>query len=268
MEIYPFWKLSWRSREIQERWAPLRGRIYDAAAFAEYEMVKRGFRDANVYQLDPGRFDVQIDKVLRDGLGYRPILRSKQYKGYGHRHYPTDVIDKDTFIYGVVGKTQKHADRFWKANQGGVDHTTIGRMLGYPDCDIEFFNSVWLKEGNLDPMYEVALNTEGADIDGDVVTVSGHPYLNRLIRYFGFNLIPHFAHSFDCKEAVKFAETWLSLMREYDKEASEACIKALNQPMVWSLNNCITYVEHPLFIGAANGYDTPRKKTVKWLPSA
>ena len=284
VEVFPFVRLSWRSNEIMKRWAPIRRRIYSAKEFAEYEMVKRGLRKCDVYQLDPDKFDWQIKRVFLDGLHFLPILRSKQYGGFGHRHYDTDVIDENTFIYGCVCNSLDNAIRFHDAgvihlnqriqqwsphemNPDGIDHDITGESLGYPKCDRDFFSNVWLKEGCVDPMFEVARNTEGAEIiDENTVHVGGSTYLNRLARYFGFELIPFFPHSFDCKEAEQFGIKFFELMKEYDEEAAQGCYELLNTPMIWSLQNCITYIEHPLFIGSANGYYTKEKKTVKWLP--
>lgn len=242
-------------------------------------MVKRGFRDANVYQLDPNKFDNQIKKVVLDGLIFLPILRSKRYSGYGHRHYPTDIIDQDTFIYGVIAKDKATAIRFHDAGvvdlskrigyypTQGIDHDATGEMLGYPKCDRDFFSHTWLKDGCLDPMFETAMNTSNIEVvTPNEVKVGGHTYLNRLIRYFGFGVIPYFPHSFDCKPSIDFAVKWFNIMREYDEEAADACVCALNQPMTWSLNNCIIYVEHPLFIGSANGYYTSEERVVYWMP--
>lgn len=267
IEIYPFIRMSWRNRQIRDKWEPLRKRIYQATFFAEYEMVKRGYREANVYQLDPNQFDHQIEKVMQDGLVYLPILRSKTYQGYGHRHYFATTIEKDTFIYGVVARDLEIAREFKKASLGNIDHTRIGELLGYPKCCIDFFNNVWLRDGCLDPMVEIGLNTGGVEGDTQSIDVVGHPFLNRMIRYFGFNIIPFFPHSFDCEEALKFAKIWFDLMGEYDDEASEACLEILKMPLVWSLNSCIIYVEHPLFIGAANGYYTEKRKEIKWSSS-
>jgi len=283
--------MAWRSKKIRDRWESLRRRIYNAVHFAEYEMVKRGYRKCDVYDLNPDRFDEQIKRVMLDGMVYLPILRSKQYGGYGHRHYNTDIIDKDTFIYGALSRNLHYAKLFHDAgvidlkkrinnydepfmisgqqftmNPSGIDHNVTGALLGYPECCREFFTKTWLKDGCLDPMYETAENTEGVIIKGNKASVNGDPYLNRLIRYWGFNLIPFFPHSFDCVEAHQFAEQWFSLMQEYDKEASDACLEALSMPMVWSLQNCIIYVEHPLFLGSANGYYTKEKYTVEWYP--
>jgi len=276
IELYPFTKISWRSNEIKEEWEPIKKRIYDATYFAEYESVKRGLRPCDVYQLDPDKFDIQIKKVFLDQLHFLPILRSRRYSGFGHRHYMADKIDENTFIYGVVSNDLLHAIRFHDAgvvdlnqrlrewtdmNPNGIDHDITGELLGYPPCDRDFFNEYWLKGGNLDPEYEIAQNTGGTEIRGD-------PALNRMIRYFGFNIIPFFPHSFNCYEASKFADWWGDLMYEYDEEATGKLYEALSMPMTWSLQNCIIYVEHPLFIGSANGYYTEKKKVVKWLGPA
>ena len=283
IEVYPFGKLAWRTQEIADEWDPIRTRIYNATHFAEYEMVKRGFRKADVYQLDPGKFDNQIKKVFLDGLVYLPILRSKTYSGYGHRHYPTDTIDQNTFVYGGVCRTLEDAIMFHDAgvinlserikdwppdqmNPNGIDHIVTGRLLGYPECDTKFFQDTWLTDGNLDPMFEMALNTKDCFfVDDNSVQVSGVPLLNRMCRYWGFNLIPYFPHSLDCRHSVDFAATFFGIMKEFDSEATLKCLDLLSMPMKWSLQNCIVYVEHPLFIGSSNGYYTEEKKEVNWI---
>lgn len=267
LEVYPFTKLSWRSRKIQREWQPIMRELSQAVYFTEYEMVKRGHRDADVYQLDPNRFDVQIKKVFDDKLSYQPILRSKKYSGFGHRHYLKNQIDMDTFIYGVVAKDYETAIKFREASLGNIDHKAIGQMLGYPDCCTDWFLKVWLKEGCVDPMYETALQTSNHKIlkEGEV-EVHGHPYLNRLIRYFNFTIIPFFACSYECEEAIKFSETWFKLMKEKAPTACEKLLEVLDMPCTWSLNNLIIYVDHPLFRGAANGYQFPKKRVVHWKP--
>ena len=114
-EIYPFLKIAWRSEKIRHEWEPIRSRIYNANAFAEYESVKRGLRSCDVYQLDPDKFDEQIKKATLDGLYFLPILRSRCYTGFGHVHYEKDTIDEDTFIYGVVSNTLEGAIEFHDA---------------------------------------------------------------------------------------------------------------------------------------------------------
>ena len=284
VEVFPFTKMSWKSPAIERQWEPLRRRIYQAVHYTEYEMVKRGHRACDVYDIGPSSIMRRLKKVGVDGLTFLPMLISKTYGGYGHRHYVTDKFIEGTFIYGCVARNKEDAIRFHDAgvvnlkdrikqwlpeemNPRGIDHEVTGYLLGYPRCDTEFFRSVWLKGGCLDPIYEMALNTEDhtRSVPG-VVKVEGSPLLNRMCRYWGYNIVPHFPHSFDCEEAIKFAKKWYEVMREYDSDAVNACLEVLNMPMVWSMVNCVIEVEHPLFRGSANGYYRPEKVTVEWYP--
>lgn len=287
MEIFPFTKMSWRTPAIEAKWEPLRKRIGSAVAFAEYEMVKRKHRRCDVYDFTPDNVLRRLKRVAQDGLFYMPILVSKSHQGYSHRHYNVDKFVDGTFIYGGLSwnkedailfhdagvinlrdRTQAHlkpitiGDEVLWMNPNGIDHEITGALLGYPPCCRKFFSETWLRDRCLDPMYEMAHDV----IPHGHTKVSGSPYLNRLIRYWGFNLIPFFPHSYDCPEAEKFAKTWFSLMKEHDEEAAEACLEALSMPMVWSLSNGITSVEHPLFWGSSNGYYRKDKVTVEWFP--
>ena len=172
MEIFPFVKFSWRTKKIQEKWEPLRKRIYSAVHFAEYEMVKRGHRHCDVYDFGPSNIMHRLKKVVADGLIFIPILVSQQYGGYGHRHYVTNKFTDNTFIYGGVARTKEDAilfhdagvvhlkDRIWNhsgykfkvdeeqftMNTDGIDHDVTGALLGYPKCDRDFFRDTWLKD--------------------------------------------------------------------------------------------------------------------------
>lgn len=284
VEVYPFTKMTWRSPDAQRKWEPLRRRIHQAVHYTEYEMVKRGYRACDVYDFSPNNIMRRLKRVAQDKLVFIPILISRQYGGYGHKHYVVDKFTDDTFIYGCIARNYEDAVKFHDAgvvdlserfmkwmpeemNPNGIDHGVTGELLGYPECDREFFKNVWLRDGCLDPMYEMALNTGNVDVVREgYVKVEGNPLLNRLCRYWGYNIVPHFPHSFDCEEAIGFAEKWYRLMEEYDAEAVKACLEVLSMPMVWSMSNCIIEVHHPLFWGAANGYYRMGKVTVEWYP--
>lgn len=269
-EIFPFSRIIWRTPKIGKEWRPIQQKIKQVEWETEYEMVKRGLRPCNVYQLDPKQFDTQIDQVMNDGLYYLSILRSATYQGFGHRHYPVSEINaenfENTFVYGVVADTYEHALEFKEAHLAKeTDHKTIGRLLGYPECCTEFFCEIWLNAGCVDPMYETALNTDGAElVKRGEVRVWGNPIFNRLIRYWGFQCIPYFAHSYDCKESAKFADVFFGIMKEKAPDECEKLMEVLNMPMTWSVNNLIVEVQHPLFIGVVNGYYWPEKLTMHW----
>jgi hypothetical protein len=278
VSIFPFTQISWRSKSIAKEWEPIKASIYGAVHYAEYEGVKQGYRKCDVYDFRPNSIMSRLKKVGADGLVFIPILISKDHGGYSHQHYNVDKFEDGTFIYGVVAKDPDDAILFHdsevldrtqqiKHNLPQRSHDNLGQLLGYPKCCRDFFSNTWLKDGCLDPMYETALNTSTVEKAGSGhVKVSGEPRLNRLIRYWGFNIIPFFPHSFECEEALKFSEWWIRLMRKKDRRATDACLEALNMPMTWSMKNGITYVEHPLFIGSSNGYYVPENRVVEWFP--
>lgn len=284
-EVYPFTTITWNTRKLERLWEPVRQECLRATHITEYEMVKRGLRRCDVYQLDPPNFDEQIKKVVLDGLYYLPILRSQIYHGFGHRHYVTNTLDQNSFVYGCACGSLEDAILFHDAgvidlkrrigeyeddemNPEGIDHKITGELLGYPECCSDWFLDVWLSKGCVDPMYETAENTPNSEMNEDgSVRAYGNPMFNRLIRYFGFQVIPYFTHSYDCEPSKEFAEKWWGIMHEYAPEASEQLLEILNMPMTWTLKNLIIYVEHPYFRAAANGYDFPEVRKVYWDPT-
>jgi len=248
-EIFPFLRVSWKSKKIADQWKELFPRMTHLASWAEYESVRIGLREADVYHLSARNFDKEIERVFLDGLIYLPILRSQTYEGYSHRHRPTEIIDENTHVFGVVARDLETAEKYRAVNKGIIDHTTIGKMLGYPECCVGFFNEWWPK-GIVDMVYESYKNTEG----------ECHPMLNTALRYFGLKIIPHFSCSFNCEESIKFAEEWYKLMLEKDEEAARSLLEILSMPMKWSLSNYIIDVDHELFHGATNGYKSGYKE--------
>lgn len=248
-DLFPFVRVAWKSKAIADKWGTLLPRMTQLAYWVEYESVRVGLREANVYHLSAGNFDKEIERVFLDGMVYLPIMRSQTYSGYSHRHRPTEVIDKNTHVFGVVARDLETAERYRAANTGIIDHATIGEMLGYPRCCVSLFNEYWPK-GIVDMVYESYQNTEG----------EYYPMLNTALRYFGLKIIPHFSCSFNCEESIVFAKEWHELMVEKDKRAAEGLLEILSMPVKWSLNNFIIDVDHELFHGATNGYRSKYKE--------
>jgi len=262
----PFWNIVWNSTKIKQQWEPIFKKIREANHFTEYESVKRGKRNCDVYHVYPYTFDTDLQKVIDDELFYQPILKSQSYDGGGHIHYIADKLGPNTFVYGVVSNTKEGAEKFKEYSiPGNIDHKIVGQLLGYPDCCIDWFTDVWLEQKKVDPMYEAALMTKGHELHEDgSVTVYGPPELNRLSRYVGLSALPYYTCSFDCEESLKFASWWGELMKEYDEHAYDKLIEALSMPVTWSVDNYLVYVEHPLFRAAANGFEVDKKHTVHW----
>lgn len=263
LEIQPFVKIAWNNNATRKQFADMLDRIHKISYDAEYEMVKRGLRKANVYHMTPRNFDKEIEKITRDGLVYLPMVRSKMYNGFSHRHYPVNELDFNCFVYGVVAKDLETAQKFVDASNRG-DNVTQGELLGYPKCCCEAFQKNWVSQKVLDPCYEAALNTKHSKQIQDAVHVNGNGLTNVMVRYFGVKVIPFFPCSYDCKDALEVAKVWQKVMETLDEDATKTALDMLNQPLTWSMYKQIIYINTPLYRGIVNGYECERPKTVVW----
>jgi len=272
IELDPFTRVYVKYPHSERKIREMLSRANKLTNLVEYETVKRGLRKCDVYHVYPERFDEQIQRVVMDGLVWLPILRSRSYSGFSHRHFPVNKLGPNTFVYGVVCRSLEDAKKFKEAHrERNTDHVTIGRLLGYPECDIKFFVTVW---GNriLDPVYEIAVNTETSEVDiNDVegitkytVRVTGHPYLNQLARYTSLRIATWFPHSYTCKDSIQVADKWFKLMKELDDETADWILDQLSQPMKWSLLYGVVEVDTPTLRIVAASYFTDHKKVVLW----
>jgi len=262
-DLKPFAKLVWNSTSITNKWSNVMAKAQDISFQAEYEMVRQGLREANVYHMYPHAFDRQIEQIMEDGLVFLPILRSRTYNGFSHKHYPTENLDSNSFVFGVVAESLDAAKKFREASKRG-DHITQGNMLGYPECCCKFFEKAWIEQKALDPCYETALNTPEHTIENDVVSVEGNPCLNQMLRYFGLRIAPFFPCSFDCPEAIQVAKAWHLVMKCLDEDTTDKIVELLSQPLSWSLYKGIIEIKTPLFRGIVNGYSCDKRKELRW----
>jgi len=265
MNLKPFVKIAWNSNKERRQWREVIQKAGQLSFQVEYETVKRGLRQVNVYHIDPQCFDEQIEKVVEDGLVFLPILRSRKYSGFSHQHYPVEKLDINCFVYGAIAHDLETAKKFREASRNG-DHITQGMLLGYPKCCCEFFQNAWIKQKALDPCYETGLNTEGYNVNKGVVHIEGNPLLNQMLRYFGLRITPFFPCSFKCPEAIKIGEQWFDLMNKLDSNTAETIKSLLKAPLTWSLHKSIIEVTTPHFRGIVNGYDCERKE-LEWNAS-
>jgi len=264
IELEPFTRVYIKYPYNERKIRHMLNRVANLMSQVEYETVKRGLRKCNVYHVYPERFDELIEKVQMDKLVWLPILRSKVYRGFSHKHFPVQELKPGTFVYGVIARTLEDALLFKKAHEGVTDHRTIGRLLGYPECDIDFFCRVWGK-GTYDPVFEVALNTDTArKIDENTVEVTGEPLLNQLARYASLRLTSWFPCSYTCKAALEVGKKWFKIAKEIDDEAADWAYEQLSQPMTWNLLYGVVEVDTPIMKILAASYFTEKPKIIKW----
>lgn len=244
---------------------PFKPKIRNFFQEVEYEMIKHGKRECNVYHLGPGNYDKEIDKVFDDGLVFKSILRTKKYQGFSHSHFNVNNLNDDAMVFGVVAKDLKTANKFKEYNLATpTNHIEIGKMLGYPECCCNTFENNF--KISYDPIYEAALNTSYvARKDNYLQLENKYPELRVDLRYFGVRIIPWFPCSFECEESIKRSKVWLDMMYSLDTELTEEILDLLSKPSSWSLLNSQIKVTHPDFLIQTSGYFDDEYKEVRFL---
>lgn len=120
----------------------------------------------------------------------------------------------------------KLADRWLKAWRGGDDRE-IGRLLGFPECCIEFFHETWVGRGVRD--------TTGAMLQAD--GGDGPPEANILLRRLGIRLVPHLPCSFSCWGTVELARQMIDVADACGLEDVGEVLQILGLPMSWNSAN-------------------------------
>jgi len=264
-EIFPFVNMTWNTRKLKDKWVPILQDINHGDLETQFEMIKRGYRQANSYGFTTPRFDEEMIWLSERGLIALPIHRTQLHKGYDHRFYMKNKIDMETYVYSAVSDTYDSAKQFKDHHllPDGTDHKEVGAMLGYPDCCVEKFLGHWPTKA--DPTWDLAAGSDGAEVAENTVHITGNKKLNNLARAFGFKVCGYYVGDYNCPEAIKFADKWIECMESYvDSESMEMLLELLDSPMTWSMKNGIIEVRTEAFRGATNGYFTDEKKVIYW----
>ena len=255
-------RLFW-NRKLEEEWTPKLARIRKVYSEAEIKTVAKGMRRVYVLHVNSRAFDKSYDFLRENDMVFYPTNKSGVYQGFSHKHMPVKHGEAYTLYGGAVKNDDREAGELFveytKATP--TNHVEIGRLLGYPECCLEFFDKNWNKS-SIDPMYEASLRTKGAKRSGAEATVNTHPYCNNMLRYFGIRMTPHLTCSLQCEDTIKWGEQWFETMLEIDEEAAEWTKELLSMPLTWNCYRGVAIIDTPVFRGVTNSDQAPTKKTV------
>lgn len=249
IDVYPFTRVIYNSKKESDEWAPKIRRAGSLYNTSEFEMVSMGYRKAGTMHISPQTYDIEIEKIIRNKMAWLPIIRTKNYEGFSHKHFPTNRNDMNSSVYGVMSKDIKTAEQFKEAsNKRPVDHDSIGELLGFPKCCIDFFNKEWRK-GFIDPIWQAAKRTKNVEFrsKNHVVLKKIYPEAVQVFRYIGIRITSHLTCSFDCEKTKEVGAKWLECQRKIDPEAAENLLEILSLPFKWSVKWGIAIVQTPHF---------------------
>ena len=233
-----------------EDWPSKLGKMGNLYFETEYQTVKRKIRKAAIISVYPENLDKWSEKVSKDGLIFVPLKKDKREGSFTFK-VEAPKSDEPFHWLGCLVRTKKDGEIFKKADQKH-DHKSIGKMLGYPDCCIDYFVKNF--PINYDPIW---LNLEGK--------IRGYPECNGMLRYFGSKIIPHYSCSPTCQASREIGKTWLKIMQEIDKDLAKELYDLLAGPITWNSYHGVAQVETPHFIGLVNSFPFVEKpKIIEW----
>lgn len=248
MEVKDFTRIIWKKgKENVNQQLVAASRLFHDC---EYQTVVKGQRQATTTHVTIENLPRILEELNRDGLVFTPCKRSGFYQGFAHKH--KEVKPGEPFFwFGCVTKTAAEGGEFKEAEKKG-DHATMGKMLDYPECCVEYFKENFSK--NYDPVW----------LNHDEIP-DGEPEGNILLRYFGLRIISHLACSPYCEGSLRVGKGRVELMRKMDPESTDWLLKFLASPMTWNSYHGVVEVDTPNFLGLTHTYpllDKPR--VIKW----
>jgi len=217
-----FTRIVWANEESRKVWEPRIARINTAWPLIERETVLRGLRPGMLQSIAPDELLTFQGWCLENKLEFVIVAQEGEAAVYGNAAQP--VISGRPWKYRVyVGKNTKEFLYAWTHS----DIDTIGDLLGYPKCCVNFFRKQWCIDGWRDLVYPM-VNFESATVEG--------PYpCNILLKNTGVRAVFHLPCSFKCEETAKVGLSILACAAAagYWQEV-EWIASMLNWPARWS----------------------------------
>ncbi len=262
IELYPFSEIIYYDAKTRDRIEYIRERAEALIHEIELRLIRDGVRKCDFIHIDPQRPDLSL--VYKYGLVHRGLQLVRKYSGFAHKHYEPRSLD-EALLFTAVCIDDSSLDEVEYAYRN-ADHRTIGKLLGYPECDTEFFTKWWGR--HLDLVYPTAM---GSERDGD--TVLFDPRLNIMLRYIGIRLVMFFPHSFQCGKAIEFANKVYERVAGADKSLAKEILDILSKPLIFSQVNGVIQVDvfdnerfkEPILTIVQAGYSDDEYK-IKMIP--
>lgn len=216
--IPTFHTVAWVSQDAKKYWNPIFDRLCNSIFELERYTVIQGIRQAAVQILNNKQlYDASIWCHER-GLRLLPIEGAPD----GHRV----IITKHSI-------TEDRMIRLWEKR----DEKEIGKILGYPECCIDWFVDIWKNKRLIDTCISM-----GEGIHRDYFFTN-----NILLRDFGIRDIFHLPCSFDCVNTNELAHKIFQVSSEYNLKRELQTINGILQwPMKYSSLHGVAEITTPI----------------------
>jgi hypothetical protein len=262
-----FNRIQWASKEIKEKYEPMLKTAKQFFHDLEKLSVEHKLRKATTAHVYPEHLMFYQQQLLKRGLVYVPIQKVGWSDGVASYH-PKVEEGKPWTYYGAVSYDIKHAIEFANASEeeSHVDHTVLGKLLGYPTCCTEYFLDRF-NQGFIDNVWDAAMATDEKHIrvkDDNLIVLKDLPWeANFVMRSMSIGALFHLSCSFTCSDTLAFARSWYDLGKELNIPGREEVEMFLRMPIEWDCYKGIAYIKTPLFKAAINSNMSSERYVVR-----
>lgn len=232
--VLPEWtRVVWNSLNAQNVWESRINRISAAFSDIERKTVLQGIKPSCLTSMDPQELSELVMKLA--GTDYAVVPLSKHNKSNSYQSSSFGYTPGVPFDYRVV-ITRNEMISEWKEVWAAGDDRKIGKLLGFPDCCINFFQKYWKEENMVDTSWAMSLSgTEGPK------------ECNILLRWLGVRSVSHLPCSFNCHETYKLGRANIEFGKAngYEQEM-EWLEEILDWPVQWNALHGIAEIKTPV----------------------
>ena len=144
-------------------------------------------------------------------------------------------------------------DKVYKAHmlEEIKDNRKLGRLLGYPECCINFFctHSHLMNKITMDLSLYSLSNTHRNP---------PYPfYTNNIVGHFGYGLISHFPCKYTCTESIKLGKKYFDVINDYSPDLAHRIKQILVSPILYTEHDGIfLFKEYSMLSNTSFSYNT------------
>jgi len=263
IKLPDFTRILWASNKARKVWQPVVDAINKAWLEIEWLSVVDGVRSCSLSAVTPQQFVQKGGEWAGHGLNNLPLAM----QGASNYTYSADSVplrSGEPFVFRIVVGKPDHVIEFKRAWDAG-DDKTIGRLLGYPDCCMDFYRKNWVLHGLVDTTWPMAKNGLESSANETIVETGGPPEANILWRWAGPRAVPHLPCSFKCDATVNFGEKMIQVGRRagYNMEM-DRLMEILSWPVEWSALHGIAIIKTPVLKVSTRTDATACEYIVRW----
>lgn len=149
-----FTRIIWVNGRARKTWQPILKRITNAWLEIEWLSIVEGIRPCSLTAVTPEQLIQKGGQWAEHGLNNLP-LAIQGISNYSYSNTSTEVEPGKPFAFRIVVGKPHHVIEFKRAWDTD-DDKSIAKLLGYPDCCMDFYRESWVKHGLIDTTWPMA----------------------------------------------------------------------------------------------------------------